>query len=131
MAAESVNKSVLIAEDEPSLLSALTEKFSRGGFTVHQAKNGKKALSLALSKHPDIILLDLLMPVMDGMTMMRELRTQGTYGKSVPVIILTNIAPNDQIMRGVVEDEPAFYLLKTDWTIDDVVTKVQEVLNKP
>ena len=131
MAAELENKTVLIAEDEPALLAALSEKFTRAGFSVHQAKNGKKALALALAKHPNIILLDLLMPVMDGMSMMKELRKEGTYGKSVPIIILTNIAPDDKIMRGVVEDEPAFYLLKTDWNIDDVVTKVQEVLDKP
>lgn len=120
-----------IVEDENSQRKVLTETFVRSGFNVLQARDGKEGLEIALKEKPDIILLDILMPDMDGMTMLGKLRHYNSWGKNVPVILLTNISPdNEKINKQVVEDEPAYYLMKANYTIDDIVDKVKERLNR-
>ncbi len=121
-------KSLLIVEDEPSVSGALSDKFIREGFTVYEAKNGAEGLRTALEKRPDLILLDLAMPKMDGVEMMRRLREENVYGRKVPIIILTNLTADDKITWAVAKDEPAYYLIKSDWKIDDVVVKVRDTL---
>lgn len=121
-------KTLLIVEDELPVLGALNDKFEREGFNVLKAKNGADGLRLALEKRPDMILLDLAMPKMDGIEMMRRLREENVYGRKVPIIILTNLTADDKITWAVAKDEPAYYLIKSDWKIDDVVDKVRDTL---
>lgn len=116
-------KTILVVEDEKLILQALESKLSHEGFCVLQAADGEMGLSVALEKHPDLILLDIVMPKMDGMTMLGKLR-EDDWGKTVPIIVLTNLADDAKIsqsMRSNVFD----YLIKTDWKIDDVVRKVK------
>ena len=116
-------KTVLIVEDESALLDALVDKFTREGFVVLGAKNGQVGLSLALANHPDMILLDLIMPVMDGMTMLSNLR-KDQWGKDAKVIILSNLSEVEKtasLPEGVYD-----YLVKSDSDIDNVVKKVRE-----
>jgi DNA-binding response OmpR family regulator len=128
------NKKILlieIVEDEVSQRKALVDKFNREGFRVLQARDGEEGLRIALTEKPDIILLDILMPEIDGMTMLKKLRHENTWGKNVPVILLTNISPDsEKINKGITEDEPAYYLMKANCTIDDVVDKVKERLRR-
>jgi CheY-like chemotaxis protein len=122
-------KTILVVEDDLSLLTALIDKFTREGFTTQQAANGVSGYALALKQHPDIILLDILMPEMDGITFLQKLRQENEWGKSVPVIFLTNVSPNtDHIIARIAEDEPAYYLVKSDFLLADVVDKVNERL---
>ncbi len=117
---------ILIVEDEVSMLTALRDKFSREGFVVLQAKDGQEGLDSALTNHPDLILLDIIMPIMDGMTMLDKLR-QDPWGKSVPVILLTNLSEVDEVaasLRQGVYD----YLVKSDWKLADIVNKVKHKL---
>ncbi len=131
MNTQSKQYTLLIVEDESPLLGALVDKFSYENFSVLQAKNGEEGLIVALKEQPDLILLDIIMPVMDGMTMLKKLRETSDWGKRVPVILLTNLAAGDQIMNDVIRDEPAYYLVKTDWKIEEVVAKVRERLETP
>ena len=124
------NKTILIVEDHAPVRIALVEKLQHEGMKALEAKDGEEGLAIALKEKPDLILLDIIMPRMSGMTMLDELRKSGDWGKSVPVIILTNLNPDDKIMREVVETEPVFYLVKADWKIEDVISKVKEVLEK-
>lgn len=121
-------KKILIVEDEIPLREALVDKLTREGFDALEAKNGEEGLQAALKEKPDLILLDIIMPVMDGMTMMKKLR-EDEWGKKVPIILLTNLsATEERIVKGIVENEPAYYLVKSDWKIGDVVKKVKERL---
>ncbi len=119
---------VEIVEDELSLLEVLTDKFSKEGFKVLRAKNGKDGLKVALTEHPDIILLDIIMPVMDGMTMLKKLR-EDEWGKDAKVIILTNLSDNEKTAQALA-DGSNDYLVKSDWKIEDVVKKVEERLGQ-
>ena len=129
MKLEAKKSRILIVEDEVKQLEALMNKFSREDFVVLEAKNGKVGLEIALREHPDLILLDVIMPVMDGMTMLKKLR-EDKWGKHIPVIILTNLTSADDARnRDVTELEPACYLVKSDWKLEDVVKKVKERLS--
>lgn len=121
-------KIVLITEDEPAMLNILTDKLHESGFETLQARNGEEGLHLALEHHPDLILLDILMPKVDGMTMMKTLR-EDSWGKTVPIIMLTNVsADTDEALQAIVKNQPAYYLVKSNNTLEEVVEKVKEVL---
>jgi len=123
------SKKVLIVEDEEDLREAMVDKLTREGFQVNEARNGEEGLEVALKEHPDLILLDIVMPKMDGMTMMKKLRETNTWGEKVPIILLTNLsASDDKIIKAIVENEPSYYLVKSDWKIEDIVNKVREQL---
>lgn len=119
---------VEVVEDELSLLEVLSDKFVKEGFKVLQAKNGEEGLKVALAEHPDIILLDIIMPVMDGMAMLKKLR-EDSWGKDAKVIILTNLSDNEKTAQAL-DDGSNDYLVKSDWKIEDVVKKVEEKLKQ-
>lgn len=123
---DQIKKTVLIVEDEPSLQRALTDHFSREGIAVFQAKNGQEGLDVALREHPGIILLDIVMPVMDGMTMLTKLR-EDEWGRDAQVILLTNLVDNKEIVEAM-KTGVFDYLVKSDWKIDDVVARVKQKL---
>jgi CheY-like chemotaxis protein len=119
-------KKILIVDDEPSLLSALFDKFSRANFEVLIANDGKEGLEVSFKNHPDIILLDIIMPVMDGLTMLYKLR-QTKWGKHAKVILLTNLSDPGKITKSISKNVNG-YLLKSDWKIADVVKQVNKKL---
>ncbi len=120
---------ILIVEDELPQLKALADEFSDQKFNVLKAENGKEGLKLAVQKHPDIVLLDIRMPVMDGMAMLKKLRTD-PWGKQVPVIFLTNLSADDeQRMKDITLTEPAYYLVKANWSLKKIVERVKSRLN--
>lgn len=123
-------KKILIVEDEPALLRVLTDKFTNEGFTVLEAKNGLTGLKVALEEKPEVILLDILMPELDGMEMMRRLREANTYGKTVPIVILTNLDADEKITWAVAKDEPAYYLIKSNVDMDEIVGKVNQAVEQ-
>lgn len=125
---ENEKPKILIVEDEVTLLKILADKFTLEGFQVYEAKNGEEGLARALKEHPHLILLDLLMPKMNGITILRKLRETNEWGEKVPVIIVTNLSMDDRIIREIVKTKPTHYLLKSDFKIKDVVRKVKERL---
>ena len=123
-------KIVLIIEDEAPMLAVLKDKLQESGFMTFQAKDGEEGLEVALTHKPDIILLDLLMPKMDGMTMLTKLR-EDSWGKKVPVIILTNVSPDtDTTLKAIIANQPAYYLVKSDVKLDTVTEKIKDIFSK-
>lgn len=122
------NKKILIAEDEEILGSLLQKKLTTEGFDVIWKMDGDEALQTALVERPDLVLLDIVMPGMDGLSVLKRIRTDEKWGKNVPIMILSNLSePNsvDEAMQGGVYD----FLVKADWDIDDIVTKIRKHLN--
>jgi CheY-like chemotaxis protein len=105
------------------LNSQLTEK----GYQVIEAIDGKKGLEMAKRENPDLILLDIRMPVMDGMAMLNLLRKEEA-NKNTKVIILTNLEPDEKIIKEVVQDQPSYYFVKSDIQFDDLLDKIKELL---
>lgn len=124
-------KKILIAEDEPPMLGALTEKFTNEGCEVIPAEDGDIALKLVIEKRPDVILLDILMPKRNGTDVLEKIREMPDWGKKVPIIMLTNLSADDKIMNSIVKNEPSYYLVKTDWELAGIVEKVKDCLKHP
>ncbi|MBA4319224.1 MAG: response regulator [Flavobacterium sp.] len=122
-----MNKKILIVEDELSLRNALRDKLTRGGFDVLEAKDGEEGLKIALHEHPDLILLDIIMPVMDGFTMLKKLR-EDVWGKNTIVVLLTNLSDNERVAEAIAQGAYD-YFVKSDWKIKNIVAKIDEKLN--
>ncbi|MFH1425981.1 MAG: response regulator [Candidatus Kerfeldbacteria bacterium] len=121
-------KTILIVEDERSVIRILHDKFTDEGFNVIEASNGEEGLKFALSKSPDLILLDIIMPRLDGISMLRKLR-EDPKGADIPVIILTNLSDETQQLN--LDDTHVLdYLIKTDWSLEDVVSKAKKHLGQ-
>jgi DNA-binding response OmpR family regulator len=120
-------KKVLIVEDEESLMGAVSQKFKDQPFEVLKAVDGSEALRIALEAHPDLILLDIVMPKIDGLSMLKSLR-EDDWGKGAKVIMLTNLNSSDK-MNEAKKLNVNDYLVKTDCKIEDILNKVLEELN--
>jgi DNA-binding response OmpR family regulator len=90
------NKKILIVEDEASLLKAFVQKFKDESFLTLEARDGIKGLEIALKEHPDLILIDIIMPKLDGIGMLKKIR-EDAWGKNVKVIMLTNLSDNKKL----------------------------------
>ena len=119
---------IAVIEDDEIISKSITGELESAGFDIIKASNGKEGLALALKSKPDLILLDIIMPVMDGITMLRKLR-QDSWGSKVPVIILTNLSTDEYLMDNALKLDPSHYLTKTDWTLEEVVEKVKKRLD--
>lgn len=120
---------VLIAEDEKMMLDVLTKKFVSEGFEVIQATDGEEGLKKSNELHPDAILLDIIMPKLDGLEMLKKIRHEsGDWGRSVPVIILSNLNQDEKMAWAVADEKPTDYLVKADVTVGDILSKVRSVL---
>jgi len=121
-------KKILIIEDEEAMQEAIRQALERQGFDTIIASNGEDGLEISLKEHPNLILLDILMPRMDGMIMFQRLRLD-EWGKTVPVIILTNVSPNtNSLINSVLKNNPAYYLTKPDIKLEGIVDRIKEVL---
>lgn len=119
-------KSILIIEDESVLLELLSDKFEESGFKVICAECAEEGIKMALQSHPDLILLDIILPKMDGLTMLKKLR-QHKWGSSIPVIILSNLSDQEKVSEAMAYGVYDF-LVKSDVKLSDVVSQVREVL---
>lgn len=122
---------ILVVEDDEDTRDIYCKALSMNGFEAICAVNGKEGLEKAVKEIPNLILLDILMPVMDGFTMLKELRKEKEPVKNIPVIMLTNLsADSDDIVTKVVNTEPIYYLVKASISVMQLVDKVKEFLAK-
>ncbi|MBP9827302.1 response regulator [Candidatus Saccharibacteria bacterium] len=119
-----MNKQILVIEDEAALSDAISIELKKTRFDVTTAHNGAEGLKLALEQKPDVILLDLVMPVMDGLAMLKELR-KDEWGKEAHVIVLTNL--NDQSTINLTFERGVYdFLVKSDISLNDIVKLIQK-----
>jgi len=122
------NTKILIIEDEEMLINMYIYKFEKEGFMVEKATNGKDGIAKAKEYKPNIILLDIIMPEMDGFMVLKELKKNPST-KNSTVIMLTNLGQNEDVEKGQklgAED----YLVKANVTPMQVVEKVKKILKK-
>ncbi len=115
---------VLIVEDDVILLEMYKDKFVHEGYAVITATNGKEGLEKTIEQKPNIILLDLMMPVMSGQQMLRRIREYPQF-KRLPVIVLTNAGEVENIRETKRYDDACDFLIKSNVDIEDIVKKVK------
>lgn len=119
---------ILLVEDDNFLVEMYTTKFELEGFQVVSAEDGEKGLAAAKVENPDIILLDILMPKMDGFSTLEELKKDAAL-KDIPVILLTNLGQKEDIKKGF-ELGAAGYLIKAHFMPSEVVDKIKKILEE-
>lgn len=114
------NKTILIVEDEVMLVESLKLRLQRDGYSVFTAREGKSGLEIALHEKPDLILLDLIMPIMDGLSMLEELR-KDPWGKTAKIVMLTNLQDEAKTKRARLLDiKDTDYILKADSDLNNI-----------
>lgn len=117
---------IAIVEDDQAISQMYRIKFEAEGYTVETADNGKLGLELAEKMNPDIILLDLMMPEMNGDEMLAKLR-KTDWGKDIKVVILTNVG-EQEIPENVKKLDVSAVIVKADMTPRQVAEKVKTYL---
>lgn len=118
-------KKILVVEDSKLLRNVLRDSLASGGFDTIEAENGEEGLMMAFNARPDLIILDLMMPVMDGMELYQKLRSDA-WGGSVPVIMLT-ATTTEKIMSWLNAEHLDFFM-KDTCMMEDVVDRVRQRL---
>ena len=119
---------ILFIEDEPKILELYTLKFQNEGFFVIQAKHGKEGLKLAKKEKPDLILLDIILPKMDGFEVLKKIKLDKSTA-NIPVVLLTNLGEHRDMQEGR-RLGALDYLVKANYTPAEVVKKVEAYLEK-
>lgn len=119
-------KKVLIVEDDPMLVEIYSKKFELSGFEVSLANSGTEAISKAQEIHPDVILLDLVLPEMDGFGALKKIREDKSLDNT-KIIISSNLSQEEE--RQKAEDLGANgFITKASFTPQEMVDKVREVI---
>ncbi|MFH1292150.1 MAG: response regulator [bacterium] len=123
-------KKILIVEDEQPLQQVLKYKLEKNGnYQIFQAYDGIEGLEMSLRERPDLIVLDIMMPKMDGMAMLKQLRKNKKWGENAKILMLTNLDGSDHVSQAA-EQGVFDYLVKNDWGIENVTNKIEEMLKK-
>lgn len=119
---------ILLVEDDELLSKMYIQKLKREGFEVLSAYDGDQGLSLMKDTHPDLVLLDIMMPKLNGMQFLSQVKKDhGT--SSIPVVVLTNLAGTQNAQKALLLGAKC-YLVKSDFTPDEIVKKIKEILVK-
>ena len=116
---------LLLAEDEPSLAQIIKESLETREFEVFLAENGVKALELYHQHHPDILVLDVMMPFKDGFTLAKEIREEN---KQVPIIFLTAKSQTKDVLEGFSHGGNDY--LKKPFSMEELIVRIQSLLSR-
>ncbi|MFH1030563.1 MAG: response regulator [bacterium] len=121
-------KKILIIEDDKILADMYAVKFEREGYDVITTQSGLEGYTLAKKELPSLILLDVILPEMDGFSILSDLKKEKELGKT-PIILLTNLAQQSDVDKGKLLGATD-YLAKSNITPTEVIEKVNEIINK-
>jgi DNA-binding response OmpR family regulator len=123
-----MRKKILFIEDESALQKTFGDFLEKEGFELISALDGETGLKLAEKEIPDLILLDLILPKMEGTEVLKKLR-ENPKTKDIPVIVLTNVDDFEKLEK-TLELRVKAYLVKTDFTLEEVLQKIKEELKE-
>lgn len=124
---ETLNKkTILVAEDDPFYSNIYKFKLNKEGYTVFTATNGDEAIKIAKEHKPDLVLLDLIMPIKDGFETLREFKQDPSL-KDVRVIVISNLGQDEDITR-TKSMGAQDYLVKANMSIQEMMDKVKSYL---
>ena len=121
-------KKIVLAEDEPQIARLIEFKLKKEGYQVTWKENGKEALEAIKAEEPDLVILDVMMPVMDGYEVLRRLKEDENL-KSIPVIMLTARAQEKDVVKGI--DMGAEDYITKPFHPAELLARVKRILAKP
>lgn len=121
-------KKILLIEDDPFLSEIYATKFEEAGFEISVAQEGMLGLAKIREHAPDLLILDIVMPNMDGFELLRTVKADAEL-KHIPVVILSNLGEQENVEKGFKLGASA-YIIKAHYTPTEVVAKVKEVFSK-
>lgn len=119
---------VLVIEDDLTARFPLVSALKAEGFTVQEAGDGESGLEMARSIHPDLITLDLVLPKMHGMDVLRRIRSE-EWGKDTPIFIITALSDREIVQEAAKEGSKNF-IVKKEWPLDAVVQEIRTQLGE-
>jgi DNA-binding response OmpR family regulator len=119
-------KKILIVEDDKFLRELISQKLLKEGYDISEAVDGEKGLKAIKDEKPDLVLLDLILPGIDGFEVLSEVKEDALLSK-IPVIILSNLGQKDDIERAL-KIGATDYLIKAHFTPAEIVSKVKGIL---
>lgn len=119
---------IMVAEDDRLISGSLCDALKGQGFDAIPAYDGEEAVAKVKEQKPDLLLLDIMMPKLDGISVLWELKANPDTAQ-IPVVVLTNIGDVETISK-IVEAGAVDYLLKSDQSVDDIIQKVRDVLQR-
>ncbi len=119
-------KKILLVDDDQFLVDLLSEKVTKAGYEALKAHNGTDAIEVVSKNKPDLILLDLMMPGMDGLSVLKNLKGN-EVNKNIPVIILTSLS-DPSVASEIKNNGGSGYLLKDEHTLDGIVQAIQNLV---
>jgi DNA-binding response OmpR family regulator len=120
-------KKILLVEDDPLLADIYRTKLQKSGFLVRLVEQGEKALAAMASEKPDAVLLDIVLPHVDGWDILREAKADHLLN-GIPIVILSNLGQKEEIEKGLLLGASK-YLIKAHYTPSEVVKEVIELVN--
>ena len=121
-----MDKKILIVEDDKFLRELIAQKVAKEGFTMIQAMDGEEGVKKAKEEKPDLVLLDLILPSMDGFAVLTAIKGDSTIA-ATPVIILSNLGQKDDVEKGL-KLGAADYLIKAHFTPGEIIEKIRSIL---
>ena len=118
-------KKVLIVEDDKDFLLILKQSFNNQGLSMLYALDGEEGLAMAEKEQPDLMIIDILLPKIDGITMAQKIKEKGV---SSQMIFLTNLKDQDHIIKVLEAVGEVDYIVKADTRIDTIVSRVKSKL---
>ena len=119
-------KYILLIEDDPFLIDIYTTKFREANFEVEVVEDGEKALTSLKERKPDVLLLDIVLPNVDGWEILREIREDSNL-KDLKVVILSNLGQKEEVEKGF-KLGAVKYLIKAHYTPTEVVEEVKKII---
>ena len=121
-----MTKKILIIEDDKFLRDLIVRKLIKEGYNVLKAINGEEGLKKVKEEHPDLILLDLILPGINGFEILANVK-ENPKTSSIPVIVLSNLGQKEEIEKGI-NLGAIDYLIKAHFTPGEIVEKIQDIL---
>ncbi len=119
-------KTILIVEDDKFLRELIAKKLSSEGYKVSEAIDGEEGVKKIKEEKPDLILLDLILPGVDGFEVLSQTKEDSTLSQ-IPVIILSNLGQKDDVEKGL-KMGAADYLIKAHFTPGEIIEKIRTIL---
>ncbi len=123
-----MSQNILVVEDDEFISEIIARKLEKSGFSISLAHDGQEAIDQLAKSTPDIVLLDILLPKVNGLEVLKSIRSKPET-KQLPVLVFSNLGSKEEI-KTAMDLGATEYMVKASYTIDELIKKINQILNK-